>query len=88
MTSYEAAEIYGKSRSTILSRLYNSSMNEKTGRPIALGEDVEKSIADSLHVMEKHGFPLTRKEVALLVSQFVSRNGINTLIKNNMPGKE
>lgn len=88
MTSYQAAEIYGIPRSTIVSRVYNSDMNDKVGRPLVLGEEVEKKIADSLHVMEKHGFPLTRKEVAVLVSQFVRRNGIKTPFKDDVPGKD
>ncbi|KAL0879311.1 hypothetical protein ABMA27_003090 [Loxostege sticticalis] len=88
MTSYQAAEIYGIPRSTIISRVYNTDMSDKVGRPIVFGQETEKRMADSLHIMEKHGFPQTRKEVAVLVSQFVRRNGINTPFKNDMPGKD
>ncbi|CAG5030884.1 unnamed protein product [Parnassius apollo] len=45
-------------------------------------------MANCLGVMEKYGYPLTRKEVLSLISEYIRRNGIVTTLKNDIPGDD
>lgn len=46
----------------------------------------EAKIASYLHAMEKCGYyPLTSKEVKLLISDYIRRNGIITRFKDDYP---
>lgn len=45
-------------------------------------------MADCLHTMEKCGFPLTRKEASVLISEYVRQNGLVTPFENQVSGKD
>lgn len=88
INSYKAAELYGIPRSTILSRLSENEMRDSPGKPTVFTKEVESQMADSLHIMEKHGFPMTTKEINVLISEYVRRNGLQTPFKNDIPGPD
>lgn len=90
MNSYEASVQYEIPRSTIIHRLYGTrgAKQPTPGRPPELSKEWETKVASNLHVMEKCGYPLTSKEVKLLVSNYIKRNGIITRFKDDYPGKE
>ncbi|CAG5031743.1 unnamed protein product [Parnassius apollo] len=50
--------------------------------------DIECKIASYLRTLEKYGFPITKKEVKTLVSEYVVRNGWITPFKDNIPGDD
>lgn len=52
------------------------------GRAAILTREVEEDLVKNLHVMKKHGFGLTRKELLETVGQFVSTNDIENPFKN------
>lgn len=86
MTSSQAAQVYGIPRTTINTRLY--CFHEKAGRPTVFSSEFEERVAHNLHIMEKQGFPLTRKEASILISEYVRQNGIITPFKHDIPGKD
>lgn len=90
LTSYEAAEKYGIPRSTIIHRLYGTrgAKQSKAGRPTVFSLDVESKIASLIHIMEKSGFPLTKKELRSMISEYIRRNGIITPFKEGIPGDD
>lgn len=53
-----------------------------------LAEQQESRLANSLRVLEKWGFGLSRAEVLDIVQSFVERNEIKTRFKDNRPGDE
>lgn len=57
------------------------------GRSTVILHDHEMELAHQLKT-EKLGFGLTRKEVVIIVSEFVEDNGLETLFKNNIPGED
>lgn len=58
------------------------------GRNTALSPDFEYKLATSLHMMEKNGFGLSRKEVLEMVDDYVNQNKRITPFKNGIPGKD
>lgn len=90
INSYQASVKYGIPRSTIIHRLYGTrgAKQPTPGRPTELSKEWETKVASNLHVMEKCGYPLTSKEVKILISDYIRRNGIVTRFKDNYPGKE
>lgn len=52
------------------------------GRTTILPLSVEKNMADSLKVMEKYGYGLSRKEVLNLVGDYLKSNKINNPFNN------
>lgn len=57
------------------------------GRLSQFSKEWEAKIASHLHAMAKCGYPLTSKEVKLLISDYIRRNGIITRFKDDYPGK-
>lgn len=86
MSSSQAALVYGIPRTTINTRL--QCVHDTVGRPTVFSADFEKRMAENLHIMEKHGFPLSRKEASVLISEYVRRNGMTTPFKDDIPGKD
>lgn len=77
ITTYAAAAYYQIPRSTLNTRL--TWRRGAPGRPTVFTAEFEKRMADRLHKMERHGFPFTRKEASILISEYVRRNGIDTI---------
>ncbi|KAL0868247.1 hypothetical protein ABMA27_007778 [Loxostege sticticalis] len=79
LSGYEAAKTYGIPRKTIMDHV-NGRRGQKSstlGRPPVLSADSEKELANCLHVMERHGFGLSRKE-----------NKIETPFTDGIPGND
>ncbi|KAL0879425.1 hypothetical protein ABMA27_003176 [Loxostege sticticalis] len=90
LSGYEAAKTYGIPRKTIMDHV-NGRRGQKSstlGRPPVLSADTEKELANCLHVMERHGFGLSRKEVLQLVGQYVNQNKIETPFTDGIPGND
>ncbi|RVE41093.1 hypothetical protein evm_014258 [Chilo suppressalis] len=87
LSGYEAAKTYNIPRKTIMDHVTGRrrQKSSKQGRPLALSAETEKELADCLHVMERNGFGLCRKEVLELVGDFVNKNNINTPFANGHP---
>ncbi|CAG4958326.1 unnamed protein product [Parnassius apollo] len=60
----------------------------RVGRPGVFSTDIEKKIASYIHILEKCGYPLTKKEIIAMISEYIRRNGIGTPFRNDVPGKE
>lgn len=62
MSSYEAAERFGIPRSTKISHIYETRGQKQlnAGGKTVFSDKIERKIASQLHIMEKHGFPLTK----------------------------
>ncbi|XP_026325747.1 uncharacterized protein LOC113234608, partial [Hyposmocoma kahamanoa] len=88
MSSYQAAEQFGVPRATIYAHVSGTRGLNKPGRSTVFDKDTELRIVNCILVMEKCGFPLTRKEVISLISEFIRRNGIVTAFKNDIPGDD
>lgn len=91
MNSYVASEkYYGVTRSTIIHRLYETrgAKQSKPGKPTAFSKVEKTKIASGIHVMEKCGFPLTKKDVITMISTYIRRNGIKTPFKDSIPGDD
>ncbi|XP_029343531.1 uncharacterized protein LOC100569966 isoform X2 [Acyrthosiphon pisum] len=58
------------------------------GRNTALSPAVEKSLAQSLTIMEKYGHGLSRTEVLTLVGNYVNDNNLVTPFKGGYPGHD
>jgi hypothetical protein len=48
----------------------------------------EQSFAETIRIIEKWGFGLSRTEVISTDSEYRKNNGIKTPFKNGVPGKE
>lgn len=90
LSGYEAAKTYNIPRKTIMDRVIGrrGKKSSTQGRPTALSAETEKVIADCLHIMERNGFGLTRKEVLELVGDYVKKNNIKTPFANGHPGSD
>lgn len=90
MSGYEAAKIFEIPRSTIMTHVTGSRGNKSQtmGRNTVFHPDIERKLARSLHIMEKHGFGLSKKEVLDLVGQYVNLNNIKTPFRHGVPGTD
>lgn len=62
--------------------------SESQGRAPSIPKEDERRLANGLRIMEKWGFGITRKELLLIVSEYVQENKLKTPFKNNIPGDE
>lgn len=88
LTQYRAAQIYKIPLTTIHEHVQDIKSNPNAGRPTALLLEDEQKIAETIVVMEKWGFGLSRYEILELVGEYVRVNNIQTLFKNNTPGPD
>lgn len=90
MNCYKASEIFGIPRATIQARITGTrgAKMPGPGKPTVFSRNQEIRIASLLHVMEKSGYPLTKKEVKAWISEYIRRNGIITPFKNDVPGND
>nr|CAI5847916.1 unnamed protein product [Callosobruchus analis] len=58
------------------------------GRRTALSQSDEEALANSVKIMAKWGFPLTKDELKNVVCDYVTANGLKTVFKNNKPGND
>ncbi|KOB66553.1 Jerky protein, partial [Operophtera brumata] len=88
LNTYQAADVYGVPRSTLVHRLRGSREVVKSyrGRPTVFTKYTETKIPGYIHIMEKTGFPLTVQEVKVLISDYIKRNGFRS--RNNLSLKK
>lgn len=90
-----AAKAYNIPRTTLRHRLNETRSSGNLavggaggGRNTDLSLEDEKHLADSLKVLEKWGFGLTRSEVLDIVQIYVSKNQLRTRFKICRPGEK
>lgn len=90
MTVYRASKHYKIPKNTIHDRIRGKSgkKSDSRGRNTVLSHENEKRLADGILTLEKYGFGLSRKEMLLLVGQFVKKNGLITPFKDGVPGED
>lgn len=70
----------------------HSHVNDKTplkyGRQPVLNDSAEKDLVEALTVCAEWGFPLKPVQVRRIVQQFLSKQGLNTRFRDNMPGHD
>lgn len=88
MSGYEATKHFNIPRTTIMDHV-NGRRGQKSislGRPTVLRLEVEETLAECLHIMERNGFGLSRKEVIELVAEYIKNNDIKNPFKDGVPG--
>jgi hypothetical protein len=90
MTAYKAAREFSIPYSTIYTHLkgLRGIKKEQRGRCTALPLADEQKLANSLKLLEKWGFGLSRKEILQLVGNYVLSNKVQTPFKNGIPGED
>lgn len=83
----EAAEKYGLPKSTLHDKFKGKQFYTKSGRPTVLSEKDEKDIVSGLLISAEWGYPLTQRDVKVVVKGFLDKKGvIERRFKNNSPG--
>lgn len=77
-------------RTIIVNRIYERRgfKSDTLGRSTMLSHEIEESLAHNLHIMEKYGFGLPRKEMLQVVGEYVNGNCISNTFKNGVPGED
>ncbi|XP_062539098.1 uncharacterized protein LOC134207390 [Armigeres subalbatus] len=87
MTKYHAQKFYGIPRGTLQYRLSEHFQHEgRTGPDSLLSTSEETIIVSWLQVMEKRGFPITRKGLASKVAAYLRKHPRDNLSRNYVPG--
>lgn len=81
------ARKYGISKDLLDRRLKGKGLNT-AGRPPAIPAAEEKELAESLIIMSKWGFGLTKEETKDLIQTYVRENGISTPFTFDRPGDD
>ncbi|CAG5054835.1 unnamed protein product [Parnassius apollo] len=87
LSMYAASKKYQIPTTTLFERLKGIS-TKSVGRPQAIPIEDEKRLAEAIRVMEKWGFGLSRREILEMVEDYVKKNNLNTVFKNNKPGTD
>lgn len=89
-TLHGAAKKYKIPKSTLHDHVKGThgTKSQTYGRAQAIPLEHETVLANGLKTLEKWGFGLSRKELLLIVAEYVSKNGIKTPFKNNVPGPD
>ncbi|XP_062541699.1 uncharacterized protein LOC134209705 [Armigeres subalbatus] len=89
MTKYHAQKFYGIPRGTLQYRLSEHFKNKgRTGPDSLLSTSEETIIVSWLQVMEKRGFPITRKGLASKVAAYLRKHPRDNLSRNYVPGRK
>ena len=92
MTANFASKHFSVPKTTLLSRLKNSSSRNvraiKVGRPTALSNDDEKYIVLAIQYCSDLGWPIGKEQVLDMVEQYVRNQKLHTPFKNNRPGED
>lgn len=84
----QAAEYYKIPKSTLHDRIKNKTFKKHGGQP-RLSSEEEKMIAKGITTFSEWGFPMTRRDIRLLVKSYLDRKGkIIRTFKDNLPGSE
>lgn len=82
----QAAEYYNVPFQTIHRRV-NGKHLKKNGKPTILSLSEEKELVQTIKVASDFGYPLTPKDIGLLVKSYLDSNNITKKgFKNNLPG--
>lgn len=88
--SYRAASAAYKVPVTVIfNRIKGRQINEfeiGKGRRTDIPRDVEEKLAKCLLARAEMGFPCDKRELKTLVQEYITKNGLTTRFKDNMPG--
>lgn len=88
MSVREAALEYGVKKSTLQDRV-REKVTDKLGRPTVLEREEEIILVERLVLMARWGFPLTCKDLRMLVKEYLDSTGRKTRFgDSNMPGPD
>ncbi|CAH2102386.1 unnamed protein product [Euphydryas editha] len=90
LTQYSAAHRYNIPVTTLHDHIKEStkSIRLNAGRPTVIPLEHEKKLPETIVVMEKWGFGLSRLEIMEIVAEYVRINNIQTPFKNNVRGPD
>lgn len=90
LTLHAAATQYNIPKSTLHDHLKGThgQKSQSLGKATVIPIHHENILAGGLKTLEKWGFGLCRKEVLLVVSEYVTKNNLKTPFKNNTPGAD
>lgn len=90
VTIHRAHRLYHIPKTTLFYHLKGTrgEKSETQGRAPVIPKDDETRLANGLRIMEKWGFGVTRKELLLIVANYVQENKLKTPFKHNIPGDE
>ncbi|CAG4987045.1 unnamed protein product [Parnassius apollo] len=90
LTQYRAAQEYKIPMTTLHENLKKGkeTTGPNAGRPTVIRLEDEKKLAETVRIMEKWGYGLSRFEIMELVAEYVRVNKIQTPFKNNVPGTD
>lgn len=85
-----ASKMYNIPRATLYAHFkgVRGMKSESMGRATVLQPDIEHRLSESLKIMEKYGYGLSRREVLDLVGDFLKTNKIKNSFKNGIPGED
>ena len=90
MTIYRAAKLYKIPKATLFKHVKGSRgvKSQTLGRPTALPFHEEKKIADSLKLMEKLGYGLSKTEILETIGRYVNENKIHKPCRGGVHGDD
>jgi hypothetical protein len=88
MSERAAAQAYGIPRSTLKDRRAERVTRETAGRPTVLSKDEELLIVERLQIQASWGFPLTSKELCIVIKGYLDSLGKTTRFVDNTPGRD
>lgn len=90
LTIYRACRVYNIPKTTLVDHIKErrGKKSSSYGRPPAIPLEEERKLADGLIYMERHGFGLSRKEILLLVGDYVRSRKLATPFKDGIPSED
>lgn len=90
LTYAAASQEYGIPTSTLSDRVLNKArkISNTLGRATAIPKEHENRLVNSLRVLEKWGWGLSREEVLDITQDFINKNGLNVPFNNGRPGPD
>ncbi|XP_072930580.1 uncharacterized protein [Epargyreus clarus] len=90
LTYAAASREYGIPTSTLSDRVLNKTrkISSTLGRATAIPKEHEDRLANSLRVLEKWGWGLSREEVLDIAQEFINKNCLNCPFNNGRPGAD
>lgn len=82
----EAAKVYGVPSSTLSDRV--SRRGERLGRPTVLSEEEEELLVERIVIMGEWGYPITKKELCLMIQEYLVSTDRVSRFGNKKPGPD
>lgn len=90
VTLYRASKTYNIPKATLFKHVKGQRgvKSSTMGRPTTIPYEEERNIAESIKLMEKWGFGLSKKELLSLIARYVKEKNIPNSFKNGIPGDD